>query len=41
MSAPIVMVPDEASDPAFIGFIEEIILVMAGVLRINAKIDAD
>ena len=41
LSAPIVMVPDEASDPAFIGFIEDIILVMAGVLRINAKIDAD
>lgn len=41
LSAPIILVPDESNDPAFIGFLSDIAVVMDGVLRIDPAVDAD
>ena len=41
LSAPIILVPDESNDPAFIGFLSDISVVMDGVLLIDPAVDAD
>lgn len=41
LSAPIILVPDESNDPAFIGFLSDIKVVMDGVLLIDPAVDAD
>ncbi len=40
MSSPLIVLPDLAADPAFVGYLEDIKIVMDGVLKIDAEGDA-